>query len=189
MRILTKTDGSPNEVSWTVKDDQGTILFSRNNFPSSNTVYIDTVFLSNGCYSITAYDSFGDGVCCYNGTGLFRILKGNTATVIGSSGDYGDFYNVNFAIDFQVGIDDVTDNEFFLYPNPTTGIIRINSSVANADSKLKVYNITGELVKLTDLKISGYNAIVDLSMLGNGLYFLQIDTDGKSVSRKVMISK
>ncbi len=188
VRILTKTDGSPNETSWTVKDDQGNILFSRTNFPSSGTVYIDTVFLSNGCYSITAYDSFGDGVCCYNGVGLFRILKGNTATQIGASGDYGDFYNVNFAIDFQVGIDDEPEAaDIFVYPNPTTGLIRINTSFDNSDVMTTVFDATGKIVMIKNLFISEYTTEMDLSSLHSGLYMIRMEANGKKVNRRVVI--
>lgn len=189
VRILTKTDNSPNEISWTVKDDQGNILFSRNNFTGSGTIYIDTVFLANGCYSITVYDSFGDGVCCYNGSGLFRVLKGSTAVVIGTGADYGDFYNVNFSLDFQVGIEDVQQSGFFVYPNPTTGRIQINASFENSSSVMRVMDITGKEVMKKVVDISDYKATLDLSFLENGLYLIQLDDHGKSLNRRVLINK
>ena len=189
VRILTKTDASPQEVSWTVKDDQGNVLFSRNNFTASNTLHIDTVYLANGCYSITAYDTYGDGVCCYNGSGLFRILKGGTATQIGASGDYGDFYNVNFGIDFQVGVDEVEPNDLFVYPNPSTGMIRINSGNLNSHFSVKIYDVTGKIAMNTSGDISAYSTDLDLTSLNNGLYILQFEINGKLINKRIVINK
>lgn len=187
VRILTKTDNSPEEVSWTVKDDQGTVLFSRNNFTATNTLHVDTVYLSNGCYSITAYDTYGDGVCCYNGSGLFRILKGSSATLIGSSGDYGDFFNVNFGIDFQVGIDELESSDLFIYPNPSTGMIRINSGISESDFTAKIFDLTGKLIMSKNGVISGYSSELDLSGLFSGLYMIQIEVNGTLSSRRFSI--
>ncbi len=187
VRILTKTDNSPEEVSWTVKDDQGTVLFSRNNFTATNTLHVDTVYLSNGCYSITAYDTYGDGVCCYNGSGLFRILKGSSATLIGSSGDYGDFFNVNFGIDFQVGIDELESSDLFIYPNPSTGMIRINSGISESDFTAKIFDLTGKLIMSKNGVISGYSSELDLSGLFSGLYMIQIEVNGTMSNRRLSI--
>ncbi len=189
VRILTKTDNSPEEVSWTVKDDQGAILFSRNNFTATNTLHVDTIYLSNGCYSITAYDTYGDGVCCYNGSGLFRILKGSTATLIGSSGDYGDFFNVNFGIDFQVGVDEVISSDLFIYPNPTSGQIRINTGISDSKFTAKIFDLAGQLVLSREGAVSGYLAQLDLSELSNGLYIIQIEMNGTLINKRVSINR
>nr|MBP6532559.1 T9SS type A sorting domain-containing protein [Bacteroidia bacterium] len=122
------------------------------------------------------------------GVGLFRILKGNTATQIGSSGDYGDFYNVNFAIDFQVGIDDEPEAaDIFVYPNPTTGLIRINTSFDNSDVMTTVFDATGKIVMIKNLFVSEYTTEMDLSSLHSGLYMIRMEANGKKVNRRVVI--
>ncbi|MBK9412704.1 MAG: T9SS type A sorting domain-containing protein [Bacteroidetes bacterium] len=189
LRILTKTDSSPEEVSWTVKDAQGTVLFSRNNFTSPLTLYTDTIYLSDGCYSVTVYDTYGDGICCYNGNGYFRIYNGSAATIITNVADYGDFYNVNLGIDFQVGVEELESSELFIYPNPTTGIIKINSNILNSQFSVKLFDLTGQVVLKKEGDISAYFSQLDISELSNGLYIIQFDLNGRLINKRVLVNK
>ena len=191
IRIQMKTDNSPNEISWTVKDENGSVLYSRNNFPSAGITYVDTIYLSNGCYSFTAYDSFGDGVCCYNGAGFFRLLKGATGTIIATLGDYGDFYNVNLTIDYQNGIDELEENPLlFLFPNPASSLVHLNSSVENSDLKVIITDISGRVVlESDDLQIRAYNSEINVSNLNSGIYLLHAVIGSREVVKKIIVQK
>jgi hypothetical protein len=48
--IQLKTNNAPQENSYSIKDDQGNIVASRNNM-SAGTLYRDTIDLPNGCYA------------------------------------------------------------------------------------------------------------------------------------------
>ena len=172
---MTKTDSSPEEVSWTVKDAQGTVLFSRNNFTSPLTLYTDTIYLSDGCYSVTVYDTYGDGICCYNGNGYFRIYNGSAATIITN--------------DFQVGVEELESSELFIYPNPTTGIIKINSNILNSQFSVKLFDLTGQVVLKKEGDISAYFSQLDISELSNGLYIIQFDLNGRLINKRVLVNK
>lgn len=190
VRILMKTDNSPEEVSWKVRDGNGNVVASRSVFAAPLTTYIDTVYLSNGCYTATAYDSFGDGVCCYNGSGFFRVLKGQTAVIVGTKGDYGDFYSVNFNIDFQSSIGDepLNDERIFIYPNPSDGNCTINTSVEAATMQAQLFDLignkTGEEFKV---EIAGYHGEVHLPALANGIYLLRLYDEKRSLFTRIHI--
>jgi hypothetical protein len=60
-------------------------------------------------------------------------------------------------------------NNFFLYPNPTSGILYLQSDYAVID--LELYNALGQLLR-SELKTSIKK--VDLSDLNKGLYYIKI---------------
>ncbi|MBL0104003.1 MAG: T9SS type A sorting domain-containing protein [Bacteroidetes bacterium] len=189
IRIFLKTDNSPNEASWTVKDESGNVLYQRTNFPGAGVTYMDTVYLANGCYSFTAYDSYGDGLCCYNGNGFFRLLKGSTGTIIATAGDYGDFMNVNLTIDYQVGIDEISESqELFIYPNPSHGEIRLNTSILSEEVNIDLIDMTGRVVYIANrIAIEDYTCTLSFPEVNSGIYFLRLHSKTGDLIRKIVI--
>ena len=57
------------------------------------------------------------------------------------------------------------NKEIFLYPNPTTGLVRTNQDFIE---QIRVYDLTGKQL------IRSYNSSVDLSTFKNGVYLLQL---------------
>ena len=55
--------------------------------------------------------------------------------------------------------------EIFVYPNPTTGLIRTNQDII---SQIRVYDLTGKQLMETNA------SSVDLSTFKNGVYLLQL---------------
>jgi len=76
----------------------------------------------------------------------------------------------------NLGIEDYLQNSFTIFPNPTQDILFIESH--HPIENVKVYNLQGQLIKEVLSKI------VDVSQLTNGLYFVQVAYEGKSVTKK-----
>jgi hypothetical protein len=68
-----------------------------------------------------------------------------------------------------------------LYPNPTTGFIYLESSLAEAgQSKLIVLNAMGQQVNNMNIRFWAGIVEVDLSQLPNGIYFIWVfEEEGK----------
>ena len=100
-----------------------------------------------------------------------------------------------FAIDsfpscaFTVGVNDVPQNESSLsiYPNPATENITINFISTSKNILVKIYDVSGRLVKNIDNVTSGESTI-NISELENGLYIINI-TDGKSSATKRFVKQ
>lgn len=180
IRILVKTDGSPSEISTSVTDAAGNILFSRANYPAAGSLYIDTVFLSNGCYSFNVFDSFGDGLCCFGGSGYFRVLKGGTATVICNANDFGENFSKEAVIDFSPGIDDLpAEASALIWPNPSYGLLHVNLSRESGRMEARMLDVSGRTVM--EFPVTEYyrhEALLDASMLPQGMYFLELTGNG-----------
>ena len=79
-----------------------------------------------------------------------------------------------------LGLDDYLGEEINIYPNPTTDLI--NFSLSGLEStEVAVVDVTGKVVLST--AISSENNI-DVSNLKSGVYFVQIEVDGRQASYK-----
>ena len=59
--IYLRTNNKPEDNSYTVTDVEGNIVLSKNGF-NSNTNYLDTLDLPDGCYELSFYDTGNDGL-------------------------------------------------------------------------------------------------------------------------------
>lgn len=76
-----------------------------------------------------------------------------------------------------------------VYPNPVLINDNLNVEFAlNISAKINVYNVTGKLI-LSDIMENHKSKSVNVSNLTNGIYFLKIESDNTSITRKVVIMK
>merc|ERR1711935_837923 len=112
--IEVKTDKYPDDTSWNIVETIGLGRGFGNSSPKAYTlpehVYSHEVCLPyNGEYKFTILDVFGDGLCCTQGNGFYRILD-STGTVVISQTEGKTFFKD--APTFQVGANP--------NPNPVT---------------------------------------------------------------------
>lgn len=83
------------------------------------------------------------------------------------------------------GIKNNTLTTASLFPNPSTGLLNINN--IEAVSTVEVYNVIGD--KVYSNKLDKGNNAIDLSNLANGSYFVKINSNNGTTTKKVVISK
>lgn len=74
-------------------------------------------------------------------------------------------------------------NQVSIYPNPTHSQFSLMSN--KTIQRILLLNISGQQVK--DLEIDGNTALVDVSVLNKGIYFLKIYSEGESTTMKLMV--
>jgi len=82
----------------------------------------------------------------------------------------------------EVGVENFEPSNFKLYPNPTTGELRIESEGLKIENVV-IYDISGKIQKIENWKAK--NAI-DISHLTAGIYFVKISTEAGEVTKKVL---
>ena len=90
---ITATDVFGEEVSWIVANENGDVVAEGNGFESTSA-YTQVLCLTDGCYTVTMLDSFGDG---WNGA-LVSFIAGDSVLGTGSlaEGEEGTFsFGVN----------------------------------------------------------------------------------------------
>ncbi|MES2763359.1 MAG: T9SS type A sorting domain-containing protein [Bacteroidota bacterium] len=86
------------------------------------------------------------------------------------------------------GIKENVNNEFALFPNPTTGMITITSKILVTAMNIAVYNVVGDMVH--ENKTTQSKTQLDLSYLSNGVYFVKVSlAKGKAATYKLVIQK
>jgi Secretion system C-terminal sorting domain/SprB repeat len=77
VKLELLTDLFPNETSWELMDESGTVLFSNGPYLLGETVYEENWCLADGCYTFTIFDTFGDGIQAYGVEGNYTISDEN----------------------------------------------------------------------------------------------------------------
>ena len=89
---------------------------------------------------------------------------------------------LNLLGDENLSADEFSLSDVSVYPNPASDVLNIDIP-SNIDVKnTNLYDVLG---KRTQLSVE--DGKVNVSNLSNGMYFLQIDTDSGSLSKKVII--
>lgn len=74
-----------------------------------------------------------------------------------------------------------------IYPNPSTGVVFIETHAFSNNSNLQVFNVTGQLVFQQE-NIGSQDIRLDLGQWGKGLYFIQLmDSNNKVYNQRVSV--
>ncbi len=71
-----------------------------------------------------------------------------------------------------------------LYPNPTSGIFHITFSKSLSNANITLLDVNGKIVQ--QYKASGITLTCNLSALPGGIYFVRIEENGQTISKKVI---
>jgi hypothetical protein len=132
----------------------GTLSLNGNTLAPGDTV------LSHQLDSLSYLPNLG-----YSGTDLFTVLVK----------DNYHWSNINTTItidviNWQLGVDESSISDAKVYPNPTSNTLTLETD--QSIESLKIYDQQGKLIKT----MSGTSKTIDVSMLVNGFYFLELKT-------------
>jgi hypothetical protein len=123
----------------------------------------------------------------YLGTAMISVKAINEC---GESA-YSEEYQVT--VDNTTAIHELVDGiDMRIYPNPSTGIIMLDmSSGKDQRIDIRVYNALGDIVFTeSGIQFNGnYNRTLDFSSLSEGMYFLQINTQNRLFTKKLIVNR
>jgi len=82
----------------------------------------------------------------------------------------------------NVGIENIETATIKIYPNPTSGMLKIESSGLRVENVI-IYDVFGKIQKIENWKTE---KAIDISHLPTGVYFVKISTEAGEVVRKVL---
>jgi hypothetical protein len=201
-------DAYPEESSWSITDEAGTVVASADYgsapVPADYSTKIENVYLpSTGCYFFNAVDTYGDGFyeLQYNGgvaNGHMYVTTVNEAgNTFSTMWNYDGTYNFDEAsasslVNTVVGIEEVNLSAgVSVYPNPANDFINVaygltNNSVVSVD----VINILGERVMteyVGSQTAGNYTSRIDVSDLSAGVYMLNVTINGTVSTVRVSV--
>tara|TARA_B100000768_G_scaffold72330_1_gene69361 strand:- start:1941 stop:5210 length:3270 start_codon:yes stop_codon:yes gene_type:complete len=179
-----RTNNLPQDNSVTVTDLNGNVVYTNTNL-AANTLYFDTLDLSNGCYSLKVLDTGDDGLSYWaypdqgNGFFQFRPLTGPSFNF---DPDFGREINYSFVIGSFTNVKENKNIELIMFPNPTSDLVNFESNVLIEEYKL--IDMSGRVLQVVEL--NDYNSVVDLSPYSNGIYFIDLKSKDNRVRKKLI---
>ena len=168
------SDSSDDDVSenygygdyWLVRlDVEGNLIWEKSfGGTQYDESYCDIVITEDGGYILAGASQSNDGY------------------VPGNYGDY-DIWIIKLSPE-TMGMTEL-ENQTILYPNPTTGIINIQTK--EKINSVSVYNAAGQKVPLNSLNKE--NTSIDISSLPGGIYFIELNLNNKTIKRYKVIRK
>ena len=140
--IEFRTNNIPSQNAWTLKDDQGNLVFERSSVGlSPNTFYRDTMTLSTGCYEFRLTDSGEDGLSWWansaQGNGYIRFKSATNAAYLKVFGsDFGGEVYMQFTVGLTNDVEEMSFSdkpELFAYPNPADNYVQIDFNLPEAE--------------------------------------------------------
>jgi hypothetical protein len=123
----------------------------------------------------------------YLGTATISVKASNEC----GESDYSEGYQVT--VDNTTAIHELVDGmDMRIYPNPSNGtfVLDLNSEESQR-LDIKVFNTIGDIVfSESGIQFNGkYNKTLDLSNLSEGMYFLQINTQNRLLTKKLIVNR
>lgn len=146
-------------------------------------------------YTNTSFD------CTLNNEGLFSADKDYLVTRKCWGTGYGPYVSIVYVEKGHVkeqlgkkgssqstGINETSSdkNIFNIYPNPSKGLININSSDLKAEH-IEVYNITGKIVYQRSNESGNDLSSINLSELPEGIYTIKVSGGGKEQVQRIVL--
>lgn len=177
-----------NTVKYFIADACGSITTPYGFFPTvlrehEYTVTVDSVYIKFGSTTISAIefkrDTMNNYIYIANSIGypvcIVHADKNNTVRDV-------EYYSGIFS-----GIQNkkLTDNDFLLYPNPSSGKFTINNAQSNSNCNIFIYNSLGYLVLTKTASDQLIN--VDISGFSKGLYIIKIANGNQVLVKKLIL--
>jgi len=87
--VVIEPDDYPEEISWSISDVFNNELLDSGFLVEDDELVASEVCLNaNSCFTLTIYDSFGDGMCCAFGMGYFYVLSSSGDTLSYNNGEF-----------------------------------------------------------------------------------------------------
>lgn len=96
LSLVINTDQYPGETTWEITNGSGSVVSSGGPYSVQFSTVVENICLEEGCYTLTFFDSFGDGICCGFGSGSYTLTyEGN---LLASGGEFNDIETSEFCV-------------------------------------------------------------------------------------------
>lgn len=186
IKIILDQYGS--ETSWTLRNSSNAIV-------AQSPAYADAaaageypqpdinITVPDNCYTFTMMDAYGDGMNGSYGLGSYQILANGVLISGIEGGAFGASDIRKFGVVTTLSNTQFESNTISVYPNPTSGILTINTE-NNVD--VSITDITGKVV-FTKNNVSKNDAI-NLTGLQKGVYFAKLTAEGINEIKKIILN-
>lgn len=184
-----QTDNYGTDITWSLVTEEGTLLYSGGPYIDVNggELIERTFCLSNGCYTFTINDLFGDGICCANGEGSYSLSASDGTVYAESNGEYGEQDVQQICLAGVYVHEQLAFTTMAVFPNPSSSRVQLQLSGMAGTVAIQVLDGMGRLVQQLPVAAGTPNIELDLNGLANGVYLIRAEHGlGSTVQRLVI---
>ena len=182
--VTVTQQGEPRAVEVTPSNQDVAVPAGTTDFTvTSNT---DWVAVSNSSWCTVTPSGTGNGtiIATYSENSGSPRIDTITVTVTGVTPQ-----KVTVTQEGTTGISEKSANTLVVYPNPTTGqLIVLPGESSGQTDDLKVMDLTGRTI-FSEVINPGQQYTFDLSPYPGGYYLVQVTSEGKTQTKKVILNK
>ena len=143
----------------------------------------ETLTVSSGdCVKFVITDAAGNGICCNNGDGYYRILNSNGDVIVDGSGEFGAETSHLLSVKYNgTGVEDINETTAMIYPNPTQNELHVE---CEGMKMLTLMTLGGQIID--EISVDDDSFTIDMEGCVPGVYFLRITTEEKTFVNKVI---
>jgi hypothetical protein len=192
-------DAYPEEVSWQIRNDQDSVIFSDGSFEIDYEYFnVNFELPASGCYVFELFDTGGDGLHGsqyggFNGSCYLRSIDdaGNVSAVIyANNGSYNFVEDSEIAL-FEAGspldVASLSGRGLNVYPNPAVNSFRLQWQDSNYDQKhIRIYDVSGKI--LYDDYCAKPSEEIVCNDWSEGLYTVVVVQNREVQTMKILVS-
>ena len=172
-------DDNAAETSWEFLDSNNNVLYSGGPYTGPfdpNTTKTETFTINpNACYAFQISDSFGDGICCSSGNGLYELRADDNSLLV-TGGDFNFSTSHNF-YSGTLSINEFNTQVIELFPNPSSAEITIKSQ--SLPDYYIIYNTLGQVLRQSKVNLDT-ELNINVHNLNDGIYFIKLIKENSS---------
>ncbi|HQW06661.1 MAG: trypsin-like peptidase domain-containing protein [Flavobacteriales bacterium] len=187
--LILTLDNYGSDVTWDLQTETGVELYSGGPYSDMENGVVDSVAfcLSNGCYTFTINDVYGDGICCTEGDGELVIRDEFGFVFVESDGQYGDGFSTDLClVDVAVNELDPT-TAIRIQPNPSGGLFTLDLSPFTGRVQVTVLDAVGRSVRRFVVPGGMANTKLDLQSGSAGTYLVLLDHAGGRAMQRIVV--
>jgi len=148
------------------------------------------IFANTSQFATSWLWDFGDGETSTEFNPIHQYWQNGefTVTLTATSDDCGSDTFSDVVIITGVGIDDRDQQEFEIFPNPTSGAFNIFFERNLDKAGIRIIDLQGGSVFSSQLNINGKASALQDPDLKPGLYLVEVQMDGKNYRRKLVVN-
>jgi len=133
--------------------------------------------------NITSFTDYSN-----SGSHVEYMVEAVNNEICGIQGSRNSTSNVVSNTTFGIILDKITDDEFQVYPNPVDGQLFIKSLKRSVNLSISMLDSKGMITEKHRVNfIENESFPINVSTFANGIYFLQLIDNEKSINRKIII--
>lgn len=177
-------DDYGSETTWEITNASNQVVYSGGPYQDGMDQTVETIQLciSEGCYTFTINDEFGDGICCDWGEGSYTLYS-NLGFGFASGGQFSSQDQVDFCTE-DLSINESASATFALYPNPANQQVTVE--VALGSDEVQLFNAVGQMV-FSQRLTAEQRLVIPTSEFPTGWYSVRVIGASKTATKQLLI--